>query len=144
MMHNSWERFVHKNLNQNMAKDEQKIRYLVSASFFVVSIVMFGLFLGLYLPRWCMFSLCVPLNIGIAQFIQAKMNLCVMYAAIGTHQDGSRHAEVVTMCPYVNKSVRQRARRIVYVSNLFTILGTLVAFSVTYAIEAAVGMTLYD
>jgi hypothetical protein len=143
MLYNSWERFVEKNLNQNMSKDEVAHRYRVAAGSFAVAIIMCGLFLGLYAPRWCMFTLYLPLATGISLIFEARANICLMYAAIGTHQDGSRHTEVVTMCPYVNKSVRQRARRITYMTTLLTVVVTLVAFSITYAIEAVVGVTLY-
>jgi hypothetical protein len=73
MMYNSWERFVEKNLNQNMSKDEATYRYKLAAACIAVALIMFGLFLGLFLPRWCMFTLFVPLIVAIPSIMQVAL-----------------------------------------------------------------------
>jgi hypothetical protein len=145
MQNDAWPRFMHRMLDaENLSLETRVDRFKRGLLSLAVYLLAFGLFLGLFVPRWYFFFLAIPIGIFLFSFISFQSKTCVIRAY--RHEvdiDGKRSDQVKVQCPTVRYNTRNRARKLIALMIVLTIVWTGFSFAMTYAVEAGQSKVLY-
>lgn len=144
MYHDAWPRFVKRLMTQNISIEDRQFRFVYGMASLVFYLIAFGLMLGLRVPRWYLFLLCLPLSLFYSNMFTVQTKLCISNAMNNRRDvEGSINARVLVQCPIVKRATRRKAKIGLVIVIGLTLLTTGASFAVTYAIEAGQGMVLY-
>ncbi|KAH9256605.1 hypothetical protein BASA81_005109 [Batrachochytrium salamandrivorans] len=139
----SWTRFYRKQMTQNMSPEERRTRSYLAVTGGVVTVAAYVPMMVLFVPRWYLFLLIVPVGVGMTGVITWWYKLCPILAFNGVFQrNGFRQVEIA--CPYVLQSNRRVAQHVNLVIIICSAVVVLVLFALTYAVEAGKGEVLYN
>lgn len=137
LQHGSWMRFYQKTMSQNMSGGQTRARASIGLCIGLVVLAVYAAFMALYVPRWYIFLLFLPMAPAVSMMFQSKTHSCPILAGRGlVRQDGQN---TVIACPFVLASTRKRAKVVFAWSLVATAVLTLFMFSLTYAVEASRG-----
>jgi len=144
MQQDSWPRFIKKVLTENISREDRMYRIKTGVLYFLLALLISGLFLGFLVPRYYFLLLFFPFSLAMDNFVTIRTKLCIKNAMNGTRdREGSVTTRVVISCPVVKASQKKRARRLFVLVQILSIACALFMFGLTYAIEAGQGKTLY-
>ncbi|KAH9259413.1 hypothetical protein BASA81_002456 [Batrachochytrium salamandrivorans] len=137
LQHGSWTRFYQKTMTQNLSRGQTRTRAKIGLLIGFLVLVAYAVFMALYVPRWYIFLLFIPMIPAVAMLIQFKTLSCPISAGRGVFRRGGK--DMLIVCPFVLASTRKRAKLVFAASLAAAAVLILFMFSLTYVVEASRG-----
>lgn len=136
MIQDAWPRFVIQVVMFNISGEDSELRVKWGILYVIFTILIYGMFMGIPVPRWFILPLIYPIFMATIHFFTVQAKFCVDKALEGIREHGPSSP---ISCPVVKAEAKRRAFRIYVKVITFSILMTGFLFSTTYMVEAGIG-----